>query len=113
MTSAWQRRRRGAEPEPTRAELPPRVLIESTAEDLVNGHTAETPTALRETGAAEVQALVDRQFARFRQRDSAEDGEQQIFPARGSLILTTRPQARTDELPRAIGPELGLFQKVD
>jgi hypothetical protein len=46
----WRRRRaRTAEPEPKRAEQPPRVLIEPTPEEARNGWTAETLTADRES----------------------------------------------------------------
>jgi len=57
MTAAWKRRAKAPEPEPTRAELPKRELVEPTAGEKRNGWTAETLTAYRESIAPEVAAL--------------------------------------------------------
>ena len=61
MTQAWKRRRaKSAEPEPTRAELPPRELEEPTADEKRNGWTAETLAEYRASIAPELARLFER-----------------------------------------------------
>jgi hypothetical protein len=93
MTSAWQRRRRDAAPEPTRAELPKCDPIQPSAEDIHNGHTAETLAAERETSSAEVAALIAGQFERFRRAPRPKMANSRYSPLR-AFAHSTSPLSR-------------------